>query len=52
MAAHPQDAEFVEIDDANEHHLAERGVTPTEVHQVFLGDPVVGAESQGAQLSG
>jgi len=37
---HPEDAEFVEIDDANEQHLAERGVTPAEVHQVFLGDPL------------
>lgn len=37
---HPEDAELVEFDDANEPHLAERGVTPAEVQQVFLDDPL------------
>ena len=37
---HPEDAEFLEFDEANETHLAIRDVIPTEVMQVFLGDPL------------
>jgi uncharacterized DUF497 family protein len=38
--AHPEDAEFLEFDDDNEAHLAIKGVSPAEVNQVFLGDPL------------
>lgn len=38
--AHPEDAEFIEFDDDNEAHLAIKDVSPAEVNQVFLGDPL------------
>jgi uncharacterized DUF497 family protein len=37
---HPSDAEFLEFDDRNETHLAERGVAAVEVQQVFFNDPL------------
>lgn len=38
--AHPEDAELLEFDDANESHLADHNVTPAEVLQVFNNDPL------------
>lgn len=37
---HPAQAAGFEWDDANEGHLAARGITPWEVEQVFLNGPV------------
>jgi uncharacterized DUF497 family protein len=36
---HPSDAEWVEIDDQNEGHLARHSVSAAEIVQVFSGDP-------------
>lgn len=37
---HPEDAELLEFDDANEAHLAAHHVAPAEVLQVFDADPL------------
>ena len=45
--AHPEDAELVEFDDANEAHLAAHRVSPAEVVQVFNADPLWAANVKG-----
>lgn len=37
---HPENAELLEFDGANEAHLARHRVSPTEVLQVFNADPL------------
>jgi hypothetical protein len=37
---HPREAEDLEFDEVNEAHLARRGITATEVAQVWLNQPV------------
>lgn len=44
---HPQFAEHIEFDDANEAHLARHGVTPTELQQVLDGDPLWAKNKNG-----
>lgn len=45
--AHPEDAEFVEFDDANEPKLLLGGVSAAEVTQVFQNDPMWAANLKG-----
>ena len=37
---HPSHAEDLDIDESNEEHLAVHGVTPLEVMEVFMDDPL------------
>lgn len=44
---HPCDAEDLEFDEINEAHLARRGITATEVVQVWLNGPVYVPNKKG-----
>jgi hypothetical protein len=44
---HPRDAEDLEFDEVNEVHLARRGITATEVVQVWTDGPVYVPNKKG-----
>lgn len=44
---HPRDAEDLEFDEVNEAHLARRGITATDVTQVWLNSPTYVPNKKG-----
>jgi uncharacterized DUF497 family protein len=44
---HPASADWVEIDDANEGHIARHGVTPVELQQMLDNDPLWSRNKNG-----
>ncbi|MDQ2706575.1 MAG: hypothetical protein M3Z25_02585 [Actinomycetota bacterium] len=44
---HPSEADDLEFDDDNEAHLARHSITPREVAEVFLNQPVFVPNKKG-----
>jgi uncharacterized DUF497 family protein len=47
VSVHPEEADDLEFDEGNEAHLAEHGVSPLDVFQVWVNDPTYARNKKG-----